>query len=201
MLKYQEIEHKYLVDAEFDLLAFEATARRLNPEKSSRLKVIDTYYVVEAMPNHVIRHRVDQELQQLTIKSTGSDNECRTEVNLDLSLRTGNQADAVKAFLEPLRVLWSGTIEKNIFVFYFSNCEVVHYSARSIEASGVEKAIHCVEFEAIKKVSREESLATISRFEASFGFQHAERCHHSLFELLFGSQLPDDVRKFMNARR
>ncbi|NBQ53617.1 MAG: hypothetical protein EBU49_08565, partial [Proteobacteria bacterium] len=137
------------------------------------------------------------ELQQLTIKSTGTDNECRTEVNLNLDLRAGNQSAAIEAFLQPLTVLWSGSIEKNIFVFYFDDCEVVHYSARS----GDGKTVHCVEFEATKKASREEALATIDHFERSFGFHAERRSNLSLFELLFAESLPDKVRKFMNSRR
>ncbi len=196
MLKYLEIEHKYLVDAAYDLDAFEAMARRLEPAHSNQLKVDDTYYVVQAMPNHVIRHRIDKELQQLTIKSTGTDNECRTEVNLDLDLKVGNQAAAIEAFLQPLNVLWSGNIEKNILVFYFDECEVVHYSARS----GDGKTVHCVEFEATKKSSREDALAIISHYETAFGFRPDGRSNHSLFELLFAGSIPDKVRKLMNSR-
>ena len=196
MLKYQEIEHKYLVDAAYDLAEFEAVARRLNPVQSKSLKVTDTYYVVHTMPNHVIRHRIDNELQQLTIKSTGTDNECRTEVNLELDLRAGNQAAAIEAFLKPLDVLWSGSIEKNILVFYFDECEVVHYSARSGEG----KTVHCVEFEATKKSSREDALAIISHYETAFGFRPDGRSNHSLFELLFAGSIPDKVRKLMNSR-
>ena len=197
MLKYQEIEHKYLVDAAYDLAEFEAVARRLNPVQSKSLKVTDTYYVVHTMPNHVIRHRIDNELQQLTIKSTGTDNECRTEVNLELDLRAGNQAAAIEAFLKPLDVLWSGSIEKNILVFYFDECEVVHYSARS----GDGKTVYCVEFEATKKSTREDAVATIGHFEALFGFHPERRSRQSLFELLFAESLPDNVLKFMNLRR
>ena len=197
MLKYQEIEHKYLVDAAYDLAAFAAVARQLKPAQSKSLKVTDTYYVVQAMPNHVVRHRIDNELQQLTIKSTGADNECRTEVNLNLDLRAGNQTAEIEAFLQPLNVLWAGSIEKNILVFYFDDCEVVHYSARS----GDGKTVQCVEFEATKKASREEALSTIGHFEVLFGFHSERRSSQSLFELLFAESLPDNVRKFMNSRR
>ena len=195
--KFREIEHKYLVDARFDLSAFEAVARRLNPRKSSRLTVTDTYHVVEAMPGHVVRHRIDHELQQLTLKSTGVDNECRTEVNLDLGLHRGNQSAAVDAFLQPMRPLWSGSIEKKIFVFYFDQCEVVHYVARS----GAGKTVYSVEFEALAKETTEQALAVIAEYEKAFGFDPAQRCHSSLFELLFAEVLPDGVRKFMKSRR
>jgi hypothetical protein len=195
--KFREIEHKYLVDGSFDLRAFEAVAHRLKPRKSSRLTVTDTYHVVEAMPGHVIRHRIDQELQQLTLKSTGPDNECRTEVNLDLGLLRGNQAGSVEAFIQPMRPLWSGSIEKKIYVFYFDECEVVHYSA----CSGSGKVVHCVEFEALSKDTTEQALSVISRFEAAFGFDPGQRCNQSLFELLFTDDLPEGVRKFMKSRR
>ena len=194
--KFREIEHKYLVDERFDLTAFEAVARRLKPVKSSRLTVTDTYHVVEAMPGHIVRHRIDQELQQLTLKSTGVDNECRTEVNLDLGLQKGNQAAAVEAFLHPMQPLWSGSIEKKIYVFYFDQCEVVHYIARS----GTGKTVHCVEFEALAKETREQALGVIAEYEKAFGFDPARRSHSSLFELLFAADLPESVRKFMKSR-
>lgn len=211
MLKFQEIEHKYLVDEAFDLGAFEATAQRLKPVKSHRVKVRDTYYVVAGLPGHILRHRIDSELQQLSVKSLAADNECRTEVNLDLGHHRGDQSAAVQAFIQPMDLLWSGSIEKNINVFYFSGCEVVHYTA--VAKAGLDtglkarRTVHCVEFEAIMEpgqlpeVTREGALAAISVYEKAFGFQPDSRCRQSLFELLFADSLPENVSNFMNSRR
>ena len=48
---------------------------------------------------YVIRHRFDDELQQLTIKSLTDDTAVRDEINLDLGHHAGDQADAVEAFV------------------------------------------------------------------------------------------------------
>ncbi|MGB2135170.1 MAG: hypothetical protein ACPHYG_04195, partial [Flavobacteriales bacterium] len=43
------------------------------------LTVTDTYYVPPGQANRIYRHRIDKEIQQLTLKSRGGDNEVRTE--------------------------------------------------------------------------------------------------------------------------
>ena len=45
------------------------------------LTVTDTYYVPPGQANRIYRHRIDKEIQQLTLKSRGGDNEVRTEIN------------------------------------------------------------------------------------------------------------------------
>lgn len=191
--KFVEIEHKYLVGPDFDLADFRARAQSMAPERITELVVTDTYHVVASLPGHVIRHRIDNELQQLTIKSSGSGNELRTEINLELDLGVGNQAAAVQAFLSPMGLLWSGTIKKQILVFYFSSCEVVHYQATS--GAGL---IHCcVEFEAKNPTSLQQGLSVIAEFEKSFGFSSQNRCHESLFELMFGGDLTPDLRQVL----
>jgi hypothetical protein len=193
MLEHVEIEHKFLIDRSFDLAAFEACAKALGPKRVSAVKVRDTYYVVRGMPGHVMRHRKDNEIQQLSLKSVAADNERRLEVNLDLDQAAGDQLAAVEAFLAPMGILWRGVIEKNIHVFYFPDCEVVHYSASS---GG--RVVACVEFEAKDKLSEESALATIGKYEAAFGFAGPDRCHESLFELMFGDSIPESVHNHLN---
>lgn len=193
--KFVEIEHKYLVNGDFDLEAFRQCARALGPIDSTELLVTDTYHVASAVPGHVIRHRIDNELQQLTIKSSGGGTELRTEVNLELDLQAGDQAAVVKAFLEPMGLLWSGMIEKNIVVFYFPNCEVVYYRASSDRG----QTHHCVEFEAKNPTSLEQGLAVIAQFEAAFGFSSEQRCPKSLFELMFEREISPQVKDVLFA--
>ena len=71
----------------------------------------------------------DAELQQLTIKSLGSDTEVRGEVNLELGLHAGDQEARVESFLGHLGLTWSGTIHKDVEVWYYPECEVVLYEA------------------------------------------------------------------------
>ena len=83
---FLEIEHKFVVDAGFDREALFAACRALDPEREKALTVTDTYYVPPGQANRIYRHRIDKEIQQLTLKSRGGDNEVRTEINLDLVL-------------------------------------------------------------------------------------------------------------------
>lgn len=193
MLEHVEIEHKFLIDRSFDLAGFKSRAKALGPERTSAVDVRDTYYVIRGMPGHVLRHRKDNEIQQLSVKSVAQDNERRLEVNLDLDQAAGDQLAAVEAFLGPMGILWSGVIEKKIDVFYFPDCEVVHYSA-----SSGDRSVACIEFEAKDNVSEEAALETISRYESAFGFSGPDRCHESLFEIMFGDSIPDSVHKHLN---
>lgn len=195
MLEFVEIEHKFLVDGTFDLGDFSARARAMKPADEGQVDVRDTYYVVKAMPGHVIRHRVDREIQQLSVKSFAPDNERRLEVNLELDQGAGDQQRAVAAFLAPLGILWRGNIQKKILVFYFPECEVVHYEARSGD-----KTVACVEFEAITKSGEAAALDAIHRHEAAFGFDASRRCRQSLFEILFKDTMPASVARHLNSR-
>ncbi|MEY4632211.1 MAG: hypothetical protein RIQ81_2331 [Pseudomonadota bacterium] len=195
MLEFVEIEHKFLVDASFDLDRFARCAKALKPDDEGQVDVRDSYYVINAMPGHVVRHRVDREIQQLSVKSVAPDNERRLEVNLELDQSGGDQQRAVEAFLAPMGILWRGTIEKKIHVFYFADCEVVHYEAR---AGG--KSVACVEFEAKAKSGESAALEAIRRYEVAFGFADATRCRQSLFEIMFKDTMPAGVVRHLNAK-
>jgi len=181
-LQFNEIEHKFIVDAQFDLSRFRQMVEELGPTRTSTASVEDRYYLTEGgrARRFLMRHRFDAELHHLTIKSLEADTEVRVEVNLDLGHQAGQQATQVEAFVNLLGVVWSGSLRKDLEVWYFEDCEVVYY-----EASTPLRSVRCVEFEARRRDSLQEALATIERFEHATGFSGASRSRLSLPQLLF----------------
>mgnify|MGYP006288383849 CR=1 FL=1 len=182
--RFIEIEHKFIVPDGFDAERLRQVLSELGPTRTSRISVRDRYYLTTegAQQGFVLRHRFDEELQQLTLKSIGGDTEVRGEVNLELGGRFGHQDQAaqVESFVAQLGLAWSGTIHKDVEVWYYPECEVVRY-----DASTESRRITCVEFEAVQKDSIESALATLERFERATGFYGTERSHLSLPQLLF----------------
>jgi hypothetical protein len=189
VMRFLEIEHKFVVPANFDLASFTAVVDALHPLRRTALDVHDRYFLTRhgRQQRYVIRHRFDAELHQLTLKSFGDDPETRTEVSLDLGHHAGDQIAAVDAFLKPQEVEWHGTIEKTIRVWYFADCEVVHYVA----STGT-RTIACVEFEAVHAASVNEALSVLDRYERATGFSGMSRAMTSLVGLLFPGVLPED---------
>ena len=113
-LRFKEIEHKFVVDDGFDLDRFGTLLEALNPTRTTSLRVRDTYYFLHGsgIRRFVIRHRFDEELHHLTVKTLEADTEVRQEVNIDLGHHAGDQRAQVDAFLEQLGVEWSGTLQK-----------------------------------------------------------------------------------------
>jgi len=181
-LQFKEIEHKFIVDAQFDLPRFRQMVAKLGPTRTNTIGVEDRYFLTEGgrARRFLMRHRYDAELHQLTLKSFESDTEVRVEVNLDLGHHAGQQAPQVDAFMNLLGVVWSGSLHKELEVWYFPDCEVVYY-----HASTASRSVRCVEFEARRKDSLEEALATVERFERATGFSDAERSRLSLPQILF----------------
>ena len=182
---FLEIEHKFVVDAAFDREALFAACRTLGPKREKALTVTDTYYVPAGQANRIYRHRIDAEIQQLTLKSRGGDNEVRTEINLDLGVAR-SQADAVEAWMGVIGALPGFGIVKDIRVFDFPDCEVVYY-----EAMHKVKRVCCVEFEAKYAASEEEGLAILQRYERQLEFDANRREKVNLFDLLVTAQLPN----------
>lgn len=181
-LRFQEIEHKFVVEERFDLSRFGDALETLSPTRTSALRVLDRYYLVRGSRSgrFVIRHRYDPELHHLTLKTFGTDTEIRQEVNIDLGHHVGDQHDRVEAFLGRLGIEWSGSLEKDLRVWYFPDAEVVHYHAATQLRS-----VRCVEFEATRKRSLAEALETVRRYELATGFDSADRCRRSLLQMLF----------------
>ena len=180
--RFIEIEHKFIVSDGFEQRRFRQALADLGPTRTNRIRVRDRYYLTAQGAAHgfVLRHRFDAELQQLTIKSLGHDTEVRGEVNLELGLHAGDQEARVESFLAHLGLTWSGTIHKDVEVWYYPECEVVLY-----EAATESTRITCVEFEALQKDSVEGALATLEHFERATGFLGEPRSHQSLPQLLF----------------
>ncbi|MSO63409.1 MAG: hypothetical protein EXQ50_15210 [Acidobacteria bacterium] len=181
-LQFKEIEHKYIVDEHFDLLRFRQAVEALGPIRTGTIGVEDRYFLTEGgrARRFLMRHRYDAELHHLTIKSLEADTEVRVEVNLDLGHQAGQQASQVDAFMNLLGVVWSGTLHKDLEVWYFPDCEVVYY-----QASTPSRSVRCVEFEARRQNSLAEALATVERFERATGFSSASRSRLSLPQILF----------------
>ena len=181
-MRFTEIEHKFLVAGAFDLPRFRAAVEALGPVRSFALRVRDRYFLTGHGEAHryVIRHRYDEELHHLTIKAIEADPEVRSEINLDLGQHAGDQAAAVEAFVDRLGATWRGDITKDIEVWEFPACEVVHYTA-----SAGDRQVRCVEFEALHAANVEEALAVLRHYERAAGFGDAERSLASLVDLLY----------------
>ncbi len=187
-MQFKEIEHKFVVPKGFDLVSFLNSVRSLIPEKDYQTEVTDTYYLLEAVPNLVYRHRFDGMIQHLTTKSVSKeDSENRLEINLHLDLR--DQKRNIEAFLEPFGIEWSGTLHKKVQVFYFADVEIVFY-----QASFGESAVDCIELEARHPESVESALQTLDRWERKLGLNPSERSHQSLLHLLVLPSLPTPLR-------
>jgi hypothetical protein len=184
-LKFQEIEHKFLVGEDFDREAFRAALDALKPVRHATLRVRDRYFITESgrARGFVLRHRFDRELHELTLKSIAEDAEVRDEINL--KLQAGDQQAQVDAFVAAQGVLWQGALWKDLEVWHFPDCEAVFYVATADD-----RTIRCVEFEAILKPTRDEALAIVRRYERATGFADATRTPESLLALLW----PEAVR-------
>lgn len=157
--------------------------RALGKGKEKQLTVDDVYFRCEHFPNYVFRHRKDEEIQQLSVKSYGGDTRERTEINLHLK-NERSQHDAVATFLNTFGSFQKYVIKKDIKVIDFPDCECVYYKASSADTSVI-----CMEFEALGTTDLSEALRIINKYESVAGFDPKERCQISLFEILFGNQL------------
>ena len=196
-MKFQEIEHKFLVSENYNRDAFRAALDALKPVRHAHLHVRDRYFITEAgrARGFVLRHRFDQELHELTLKSVTPDAEVRDEINL--KLQAGDQQARVDAFVAAQGLLWQGELWKDLEVWHFHDCEAVFYVATAedrgaaVQGSPAPKRIvRCVEFEATVKPTREEALAIVSRYERATGFSDVPRTPESLLALLW----PEAVR-------
>lgn len=185
-MRFTEVEHKFVLDEAFDLPAFRRVLDTLSPRRQTTLQVRDRYFLTgDGRTRHyILRHRFDEELHQLTIKSLTSDQAVRDEINLDLGHHAGDQAAQVDAFVARMGVTWSAALQKELEVWYFADCEVVHYTA-----SAGDRVVRCVEFEAIGQASIADALAVIGRYEQATGFDQGARSHRSLVDLLFPGAL------------
>ncbi|MFW7378213.1 MAG: hypothetical protein ACOH5I_05370 [Oligoflexus sp.] len=188
--QFLEIEHKYIIPDSWDFSAFLKRLQGLDLQSSSEVQVSDTYFVTQACPGYIYRHRYDIELQHLTVKSLTGDPEVRLEVNLDLGHHKGNQKDAIHAFLTPLNILWSGTLAKKVRAFYFKNCEVVYY-----EAEFQQQSVTCVEIEAKNSNNVSQAKQILRQYAESLNLDVRYRSDKTLFELLLAPNMPQELAK------
>lgn len=193
-LQHIEIEHKFLVSKRFDLPSFHRKMRALGSIKQTSIKVCDTYYFSAQFPGRIFRHRLDNEIQHLTMKSRGLASDARQEVNLKMLVE--DQSSAVSAFLAALGCFRKIKVHKEVEAFYFPDCEVVFYKARSGK-----KSVHCVEFEATRKKSLTKARQILNRYEMKAGFSEQKREKKSLFELLVLPQLTQSAAKRRKQKR
>lgn len=188
-LRFKEIEHKFIVAQTFDLAGFRVALQAMTPTRHEVLRVRDRYFITQAgqARGFILRHRHDRELHELTLKTVVGDAEVRDEINL--ALRPTDQDAVVDAFVSAQGVIWSGTLWKDLEVWHFADCEVVHYVATADS-----RTIHCVEFEATEKASLEGALAVMARYEAATGFTGAIRTPASLVDLIWPGVL-DQFRR------
>lgn len=186
--KFLEIERKYLLPQGLSPANYLKKMKDLNPSHQSIVSVQDTYFVAQASPGVVYRHRVDEELQHLTVKSLEDNSEVRLEVNLDLGLHVGSQLDRVEAFLRPLKILWSGTIKKSVSAFYYDKVELVYYDA----AFG-NKKVSCIEIEAKNCSSIDAARNLISEYENLLQVDKGFISGRSLFHILLFEDLKSTI--------
>jgi adenylate cyclase class IV len=180
-----EIEHKYLVNDSFDKEEFFRKARLMNPLREFTSDVVDTYYFSMQQPGFVLRHRIDDKIQQLTIKGTNpAGNSVRPEINLELDRTAGNQQLLVRTFCQMLGIDKSAELSKQVRVFEFSDLELVYY-----EAMAAHRRVSCIEFEALERTDVPRALSHIEQYEKTLGFAQAKREHQSLFDLLIRPQV------------
>lgn len=188
-LRFKEIEHKFIVAETFDLEGFRAALQALTPTRHEVLRVRDRYFITQAGQTRgfILRHRHDRELHELTLKTVVGDAEVRDEINV--ALRPTDQDAVVDAFVGAQGVIWSGTLWKDLEIWHFPDCEVVHYVATADT-----RTVHCVEFEATEKASLEGALVVMARYEAATGFTGATRTPASLVDLVWPGVL-DQFRR------
>src|SRR5690606_8216532 len=94
--------------------------------------------------------------------------------------RPEDQDDVVDAFVAAQGIVWRGVLWKDLEVWHFADCEVVHYVATADD-----QTVHCVEFEATTKTTLDEALAVVARYEIATGFADAVRTPASLVDLVW----------------
>lgn len=176
---FLEIEQKFLVENHLSRTRFLEIAQQQFFTQPKCLFVTDTYFLTSALKKHVFRHRIDAEIQEFTLKSLEHDALRRTEVNLKLESREeGLQLNRIRAFLEPLGILWEGTIQKEIAVFSTAECEVVYY-----DAGYQNQTRSCLEIELLDTAQEKQFPLWVEKIKSVLGIAELKRTPKSLIEL------------------
>ena len=177
--EFLEIEHKFVLTDCQSKSAMLSKLASLEAPQTTEISVQDRYYVLNGVRDRVFRHRLDSEIQQLTMKSFGKSPEVRSEVNIHLGLSRGDQSAAIGAFLAGFGEFATIEIQKKVWVYYFKTVEIVYY-----EASCEDRAVRCLEIEARAPKSVDQGLAEIEKYENKIGFAGAAASTQSLLELV-----------------
>ena len=173
-----EVEHKFIISEQMDVTLMQKRLKELGPIRHFTTAVRDIYFLCSDTGTKVLRHRYDSKIQQLTLKSLSDDPEVRTEINLQLAIQQDQQR-SIEAFISQLRYKQMGTIQKQVEVFEFDDCEVVIY-----RASNGAKKVRCVEVEARNFATITQAKAILLEYEEKIELHDKERSSKTLFELL-----------------
>jgi adenylate cyclase class IV len=173
-----EFEHKFLIsEAEEPVLL--AKLGQLKAERKYVVDVHDAYYTLALQPQVVLRHRWDEQIHQLTLKSLEDDSERRVEVNLNLAMSAPEAQAAIEAFFGAFGIGQRVVVTKRVHAHYLTDCEVTYYVAECGP-----RQVRCLEFEVIGHQDQEQSRQILAKYEAKLGYQADQRCSESLFQLL-----------------
>lgn len=185
MSTYLEVEAKY--DASnIKTEDYLSLALSLRPISHLYVEGTDVYYVKSN--DEFLRHRIsasniDDKFSELTFKkkSTDSNNNIRTEVNVRVDL---NKPELIEAFCEGIGYKRNFSIYKKCWIFYMPDANFVLYT---VTTDGVNTRnfleIECNEDNGL---TAEESWEIVKKYEklfSSLGISARKRLKLSLFEL------------------
>lgn len=188
MPEFQEVEYKYLVDETFDMGTLDRTLKSLKPTEIYQVQVTDTYFYFSDRPNFVYRHRSDDRSQDFCVKSLEKDPVVRTEINMNMTIDRGTQLPSVVALLQTFGSFQQGSLDKDVSVYIFEDCEVVYY-----EASTDKKRLCCIELEAVGAESLQDAFNVLNTYVGKLNLSGLSREQQSLFEMLIKPQLLESV--------
>lgn len=183
MVKFVEIEHKFCFNDKQSFEKTESAIIQLHPLQDYEIDVAERYFLVEGLNHFIIRHKVDDEKQSLTLKSfgIGKDSETRMEIDIPLAQEQGDLLQAVEKFIAAFNTYKEYKLTKHLKVFHFAEAEVILYQANSQD-----KEIFALEIESTKAY-KSQALKHIKEFELQLGLDERLREKRCLFELLFAS--------------
>ncbi|MCW8399538.1 hypothetical protein OQJ26_12120 [Legionella sp. PATHC038] len=181
MPKFVEVEHKFCFDNKQSFKKAESAILRLYPLRDYKVDVAERYFIIDGLNNFIIRHKVDEEKQSLTLKSftPGKDSQTRLEVEISLAQEQGDQLQTVEKFLTVFNSYKEYKLMKHLQVFLFPEAEVVLYQAITQD-----RELYALEIESVKE-SKYQALKHIKQFELQLGLDVRKREKRCLFELLF----------------
>ncbi|MFC3909734.1 hypothetical protein ACFORL_11700 [Legionella dresdenensis] len=191
MVKFVEVEHKFCFSDEQSLKSQEAAIMQLHPLQDYEVDVAERYFIIDGLRNFVVRHKVDDDKQSLTLKAfeLGKDAETRMEIDIPLAQEKGDQLPAVEKFLAVFGDYEEYRLTKHLKVFNFAEAEVVLY-----QAACEDREVYVMEIESCK-ARKKQALQHIKQFEQQLGLDASKRETRCLFELLFFPEAVSDRQR------